>query len=170
MSKAFPHFKLDKFDDGCLYWFGELAPGIYETMFNERLTYTVMAVYNNTHPQQMMSSSIRVYPVLPDYNYLCNKWDYRMILRLEKNPYTLDSQANKDLNGAIFIATFINKGNNAHCNAVKELRMFECWLQISECFYAMKMKYPLFVWSWDKMIVEFPFLDQYVKERIYGTI
>ena len=72
MSKAFPNFKLDKLDDGRLYWVGELTPGFYETKFNERLTYTVLVVYNNNHAinwqQELASSSstIRVYPIDAD--------------------------------------------------------------------------------------------------------
>jgi hypothetical protein len=72
MSRAFPHFTLDKLDDGRLYWVGELTPGFYETKFNERLTYTVMVVYNHNHlislQQEFASSSstIRVYPVDTD--------------------------------------------------------------------------------------------------------
>ena len=89
MARAFPHFKLDKLDDGRLYWIGELTPGIYETKFNERLTYTVMAVYNNNHPQQVMGSSVRVYPVLPDVDDLINKCGFR--------PYHLLRDSNENL-------------------------------------------------------------------------
>ena len=59
MAKAFPHFTLDKLDDGRLYWIGEITPGIYETKFDEKLTYTVMAVYESC-------KAVRIYPVLPD--------------------------------------------------------------------------------------------------------
>lgn len=59
MSKAFPHFTLDKLDDGRLYWIGEITSGIYETKFDEKLTYTVMAVY-------VSCKAVRIYPVLPD--------------------------------------------------------------------------------------------------------
>lgn len=59
MSKAFPHFTLDKLDDDRLYWIGEITPGIYETKFDEKLTYTVMAVYESC-------KAVRIYPVLPD--------------------------------------------------------------------------------------------------------
>lgn len=89
MARAFPHFKLDKLDDGRLYWIGELTPGIYETKFNERLTYTVMAVYNNNHPQQVMGSSVRVYPVLPDVDDLIKKCGFR--------PYHLLRDSNENL-------------------------------------------------------------------------
>ena len=77
MSKAFPGFTLDKLDDGRLYWFGELTPGIYETKFGQRLSYAVMAVYNNNHPQQVMGSSVRVYPVSPDVDELIERCGFR---------------------------------------------------------------------------------------------
>lgn len=88
MHKCFPSFTLDKLDDGRLYWIGELTPGIYETKFHERKAYTVMAVYNNNHPQQVMGSSVRIYPVLPDVDDLINMCGFR--------PYHLlrDSQEN----------------------------------------------------------------------------
>lgn len=73
MEMCFPHFKLDKLDDGRLYWMGELNPGIYETKYNQSRSYTVMAVYNNNHPYQQMGSSVRVYPMLPDAEDLCKE-------------------------------------------------------------------------------------------------
>jgi hypothetical protein len=77
MAKCFPHFTLDKLDDGRLYWIGDLTPGIYETKFGHRMTYTVMAVYLNNHPAQVMGSSVRIYPVLPDVNDLIEKAGFR---------------------------------------------------------------------------------------------
>lgn len=74
MRKFFPNFKLDKLDDGRLYWIGDLTPGIYETKFGESKTYTVMAVYNNNHPEQVMGSSVRIYPVLPDVDDLIREY------------------------------------------------------------------------------------------------
>lgn len=65
MQHAFPHFQLDKLDDGRLCWIGELGLGV---MGNNK--WTVMAVYNNNHPQQVMGSSVRVYLVEPDIDEL----------------------------------------------------------------------------------------------------
>lgn len=65
MHKAFPHFQLDKLDDGRLCWIGELGIG---AMGNNK--WTVMAVYNNNHPEQRMGSSVRVYLVEPDIDEL----------------------------------------------------------------------------------------------------
>ncbi len=70
MAKCFPNFELGKLDDGRLYWMGELAPGVYETKFGRKKSYTVMAVYQNNHPVQQMGSSVFVYPVLPDADEL----------------------------------------------------------------------------------------------------
>ena len=103
MAKAFPNFTLDKLDDGRLYWIGELTPGIYETKFNERLTYTVMAVYNNNHPQQVMGSSVRVYPVLPDVEDLINRCGFRpfhLLRDSSENLYLCTNEADNVLTGA----------------------------------------------------------------------
>lgn len=77
MQQCWPNFMLDKLDDGRLYWTGELCPGIYETKFGRHKTYTVMAVYNNNHPEQVMGSSVRIYPVLPDVDDLINNCGFR---------------------------------------------------------------------------------------------
>lgn len=66
MRNFFPDFSLDKLDDGRLFWIGELYPGIYETKYGVKKTYMVMAVYSNNYPHNLMGSSIRIYPVLPD--------------------------------------------------------------------------------------------------------
>ena len=94
---------LDKLDDGRLYWIGELTPGIYETKFKERLTYTVMAVYNNNHPQQVMGSSVRVYPVLPDVEDLINRCGFRpfhLLRDSSNNLYLCTNEANNVSTGA----------------------------------------------------------------------
>lgn len=74
MAKFFPKFTLEKLDDGRLCWIGELTPGIYETKFKKRLTYHVMAVYNNYHSRPMGGySSVYIYPVFPDSDELSEK-------------------------------------------------------------------------------------------------
>ena len=103
MAKAFPSFTLDKLDDGRLYWIGELTPGIYETKFKERLTYTVMAVYNNNHPQQVMGSSVRIYPVLPDVDDLINKCGFKpfhLLRDSNDNLYLCTNEANNVATGS----------------------------------------------------------------------
>jgi len=89
MHKSFPSFTLDKLDDGRLYWMGTLNVGIYETKFNTPKEYTVMAVYNNNHPQQTMGSSVRIYPVLPDVDDLIHECGFR--------PFHLLSDSNSNL-------------------------------------------------------------------------
>lgn len=123
MARAFPHFKLDKLDDGRLYWIGELTPGIYETKFNERLTYTVMAVYNNNHPQQVMGSSVRVYPVLPDVDDLINKCGFR--------PYHLLRDSNENLYLCTNEAGDIQVGNTS-TSAASVLAWAVRWLMSYE--------------------------------------
>lgn len=77
MNKFFPKFKLDKLDDGRLFWFGELCPGIYETKFGVKKTYTVIAVYNNNFPSHAMGASVRIYPVDPDIYDLFQEIGFR---------------------------------------------------------------------------------------------
>ena len=66
MARAFKDFELGKLDDGRLYWTGTVTPGIYETKFGQRRSYTLMAVYQQNHPEQRMGSSVFIYPLLPD--------------------------------------------------------------------------------------------------------
>ncbi len=79
MAKAFNGFELGKLDDGRLYWIGEVTPGIYETKFGvrNRKTYTLMAVYQNNHPEQRMGSSVHVYPLEPDVKDLIEFCGFR---------------------------------------------------------------------------------------------
>ena len=103
MHKCFPGFTLDKLDDGRLFWIGELTPGIYETKFHERKTYTVMAVYNNNHPQQVMGSSVRIYPVLPDVDdliNLCGFRPYHLLRDSKDNLYLCTNEAGNVRTGA----------------------------------------------------------------------
>ncbi|MCL2073474.1 MAG: hypothetical protein FWH18_06125 [Marinilabiliaceae bacterium] len=65
MTHAFPHFELEKLDDGRLAWTGSLNVGVMGDS-----SWYIMAVYNNNHPQQIMGSSVRVYLVEPDINDL----------------------------------------------------------------------------------------------------
>ncbi len=168
MSKAFPHFKLEKLDDGHLCWVGDITLHFYLSDIEDKKEFTVMVIYQNNHPQHCMGSTVRVYPLLPDYDDLCNKWGFHMIpLRPESNPYAFCSQILRDSDDNLFIGTWINNRSEEYIRtAAAELRMFECWLQISECLYAMRANEPSFYWSWDKMIEEFPFLSQYIEERI----
>ena len=96
MHKCFPNFTLDKLNDGRLYWVGELTPGIYETKFEQRKTYSVMAVYNNNHPEQVMDSSVRIYPVFPDVDDLirdCGFRPYHLLRDSTDNLYLCTNEA-----------------------------------------------------------------------------
>lgn len=102
MGRFFPNFKLDKLEDGRLYWVGELNPGIYETKFGVKKTYTVMAVYNNNHPQQVMGSSVRIYPILPDVDDLIKECGFRpfhLLRDSSENLYLCTSRAGDNKNG-----------------------------------------------------------------------
>ena len=76
MSKAFPHFKLETLDDGRLYWISEITPGVYEIKFDEKLTYTVMAVCES-------NKAVRIYPVLPDCEDLVRMIGSKLLLDMD---------------------------------------------------------------------------------------
>lgn len=83
MAHNFPQFTLDKLDDGRLCWVGVLEPGIYESKFGQKRQYHVMAVYDNNHPQQLMGSSVKVYPLMPDIDELIESAGFRPFHLLE---------------------------------------------------------------------------------------
>ena len=54
MAKTFPHFTLDKLDDGRLYWIGEISPIV--TIPNVPIRkYTIMVLYPKEYPQSITS-------------------------------------------------------------------------------------------------------------------
>ena len=123
MHRCFPGFTLDKLEDGRLYWIGELSPGIYETKFRRKMTYTVMAVYNNNHPQQVMGSSVRIYPVLPDVDDLikmCGFRPYHLLRDSRDNLYLCTNEANNVATGST-----ITSAASVLAWAVKWLSCFE---------------------------------------------
>jgi hypothetical protein len=65
MARFFPHFQLDKLDDGRLCWVGTLAP-----LGDEDIVWTIMAVYDQDHPnnKSAFGTSVKVYSIDPDLN------------------------------------------------------------------------------------------------------
>ena len=100
MKKAFPNFELEQLEDGSLAWVGKLDVGVYESKFNEKIEYNIMALYMPNHPHQQMGSSVRVYPILPDVTELIDKCGFR--------PFHLLCDSNNDL----YLCT--NEANNQH--------------------------------------------------------
>ncbi len=102
MQRAFPHFQLDKLDDGRLCWIGELGVGV---MGENK--WTVMAVYNNNHPEQVMGSSVRVYLVEPDIDELIEGLGVRPfhLLRDSNNQYYLCTAQAEDIKTGNVVTT-----------------------------------------------------------------
>ena len=66
MRMFFPHFTLDKLEDGRLCWVGTLNP-----RGEDGGVWTLMAVYDHNHPHNnSYGGSIRVYSVKPDLDEL----------------------------------------------------------------------------------------------------
>ena len=67
MAQFFPGFRLEKLDDGRLYWVGNVNP-----RGKAGGTWTLMAIYEHDHPnnKKLYGSSVRVYSIKPDLNEL----------------------------------------------------------------------------------------------------
>ena len=102
MLKAFPHFQLDKLDDGRLCWIGDLGLGVMG-----KNKWTVMAVYNNNHPEQVMGSSVRVYLVEPDIDELIEGLGVRPhhLLLDDNNQYYLCTAQAEDIKTGNVVTT-----------------------------------------------------------------
>ena len=66
MRESFPHFRLDKLDDGRYCWIGTLKP-----CGDDDITWTLMAVYDHDHPNNnTYGGSVKIYSVDPDLQRL----------------------------------------------------------------------------------------------------
>ena len=121
MQHAFPHFQLDKLDDGRLCWIGELGLSV---MGDNK--WTVMAVYMYNHPDHSPRvCSIRVYLIDPDID--------EMVKKLGKRPFPIC----RDSDGLPFIITHDNEelkksdmwsASSVLCRVISILTAFELWL------------------------------------------
>lgn len=123
MKRFFPKFKLDKLDDGRLYWYGAVKPKV----LSEDSEWYLQVIYQNNHPDNSTyGGSIRVYTIEPDLN--------KMFKELGGIPHVLrDEYENK------FICTarredFLAGRQESHSAAsaiawaVKWITVFELWL------------------------------------------
>lgn len=66
MQESFPHFKLEKLDNGQLCWVGTLKP-----CGDNDIVWSLMAVYDNNHPHNdNYGGSVKIYSVDPDLDEL----------------------------------------------------------------------------------------------------
>lgn len=122
MRIYFPHFALDKLDDGRLCWIGTMNP-----RGASGGTWTLMVVYDNNHPHNnAFGGSLRVYSVQPDLNEL-----YKAAGRL---PHVL-----QDANGDLYMCTArkedIDIGNKT-TSAAKALGWAAKWIYTVEAWLA----------------------------------
>jgi len=67
MQQFFPHFRLDKLEDGRLFWYGELSVN----SIRPGGKWLVQAVYENNHPHNnTYGGSVKIYSIEPDLNEL----------------------------------------------------------------------------------------------------
>lgn len=141
MAKCFPGFELGKLDDGRLYWMGELAPGVYETKFGRKKSYTVMAVYQNNHPMQQMGSSVFVYPVLPNADELVRDLGSQLHFLMDSEGNHYFYPLKEDL---IQLTESIKQGYEIKHSSVMALEQAYNWLALYETFLIDRNKLILF--------------------------
>lgn len=120
--KYFPNFRLEKLDDGRLYWVGNLNPN-----GKSGATWTIMAVYDHNHPHNnTYGGSVKVYSIKPDLNEL-----YTAVGVL---PHIL-----RDSNGFLYMCTarpedvLVGKVSTSAAthigHAAKWIKLVEDWLE-----------------------------------------
>jgi hypothetical protein len=125
MSKHFPQFQLGKLDDGKLYWFGSLSPGL----FKRHKPWFVWAVYQHNHPNNSSyGGSVRVYSLDPDLEEFRRQNNNIFI------PHTLSDDA-----GHIYLCTanpedvqagsVVTTAASSLAWAVKWIAAFELWVE-----------------------------------------
>lgn len=169
MAQHFPQFSLEKSENGNLYWLGELSID-NKQIIEKPKKYTVCAVYANIYPQARMDYPIRVYPVIPDVGEMQEKYGRASLnFRPDENPYGYGSQILMDSASNFYVATLKEDKMNNY-SAVKELRFFECWLQLCLCVGAMRLEAPAMQISWKSLTARYKHLENYISKRIYGKI
>jgi hypothetical protein len=124
MSEYFPHFQMGKFENGKLYWYGSLSPGLYRS----HKPWFVQAIYQHNHPNNSSyGGSVRVYAIDPDLE----EW------KKENNniwiPHTLTDEA-----GHLYLCTanpddvktgsVVTSAASSLAWAVKWISAFELWI------------------------------------------
>lgn len=74
MSMSFSHFQLMTLKDKRLAWYGTLRPGL---LGDKGWDWTVLAVYNPSHPAQVMGGSVRVFLLKPELDFLVSTLGWR---------------------------------------------------------------------------------------------
>lgn len=169
MAQNFPQFTLEKLDNDDLCWVGELSVNIGATIETPK-KYIVSAVYANNYPEELMAYPIRGYPTIPDVSEIVERCgEASLYLRPNDNPYGLGSLILRDSSANLYVATIKEDKMNQY-SVVKELRYFECWMQICECICAMRLETPSIQVSWESLTTRYIHLENYISERIYGKI
>jgi hypothetical protein len=121
MNKFFPHFSLDKCDDGRLCWIGALNP-----RGKDGGVWTVMAVYDNNHPHHnTYGGSVKIYSIKPDLNELLRETErLPHILRDEKGHLYMCTARMEDVN----IGKDVTSAARSLGYATKWIWIVEGWL------------------------------------------
>ena len=153
MAKAFPHFTLDKLDDGCLCWIGQI-----ESLVNKR-KYEVMCIYRKNFPLQIMGPSIQVCPILPDVDDIRNEAMFSPWISPYSNPFLFSAQILRDSSDYYFIGFMLD--NKLPQTCYSSLKLFECWLAIIEAKTILGCNA-----SWDTIKSEYPFINDFIRKNV----
>ena len=154
MSRAFPNFNLDKFDDGRLYWVGQI-----ESLINKR-KYEVMCIYRNNFPHKVMGPSILVCPILPDVDDIRNEVMFMPCISPYSNPFFFAAQILMDSAGYYFIGFMIDNKLPETCYG--SLKLFESWLAIIEAKIILGCNA-----SWNTIISAYPFINDFIRKNMF---
>lgn len=126
MRESFPHFKLEKLDDGRLCWVGTLQP------CENDIIWTVMAVYENNHPSNSTyGGSIKIYSIDPDLEEL-NSQAIRIDGRRGLPHVFKDSENNlcicTSLTSDFMIGNVVTSASASLRWAAKWTFLITCWL------------------------------------------
>jgi hypothetical protein len=123
MRRFFPKFKLEKLDDGRLFWHGAVKTKV----LNPDNEWYLQAVYQNNHPNNSSyGGSIRIYSIDPDLE----KWQKELggipHMLIDENQHLYICTARQD--DFLASATESSSAASAIAWAVKWITVFELWL------------------------------------------
>jgi hypothetical protein len=131
MNRIFPQFKMDKLDDGRMYWHGDVQP------LRDGTTWNLMAVYDHSHPHNHnYGGSVRIYTIEPDIDKLNRDLGGTIphLLRDGLGNLFLCTARPEDVAPGIaqrqgqHIVTEVTSASSSLLAAIKWITVFELWL------------------------------------------
>lgn len=122
MKRLFPNFKLDKNDDGRLFWFGDLG-----NITGEGSRWYLQVIYDNNHPHNdNYGGSVKIYPVKPSLEELDEQLEDSIphVLRDSEGNMYICTSRKEDFK----IGNTVTTAASSLTWAAKWIAAFELWL------------------------------------------